>query len=372
MDKKNKKRKKKVVKINKSTRICLLIVALFLFVLSVFLLINCIDTNKEDKEFIMNYKGNGGVSYKVYLKDNEHYHGTYLGMDQKYIAELIDYIDIDFNYSVELSRVANANYSYSIIATIVNENDSIDNDGVIWTKDYDLMDTVNGLITDTNVNIKEKIVLNYDLYNKIVKDFNKDYSILSKAMLNVKFNVKNNVTVNSFAEEIIGEDTIELNIPLLKNVIDIKKSSDVVINEDVYSDKLIVKDFNMFLFIASLLVVVLSLGLLIISIVKVATLFKVNKYVRKLNSILKNYGEIIAETTSAPSFSDKGIIEIKTFEDLVDIEEELRIPILLYEIKEGSESWFVIIHNDRIYRYTLKENMDSKNRIIRKIEGYKI
>ena len=40
---------------------------------------------------------------------------------------------------------------------------------------------------------------------------------------------------------------------------------------------------------------------------------------------------------------------------MVDIEEEIKSPILFYEIKKGSESIFTIVNGSYIYRYMLKK-----------------
>ena len=52
------------------------------------------------------------------------------------------------------------------------------------------------------------------------------------------------------------------------------------------------------------------------------------------------------------------IIEVKDFEDLVNIEEELRVPILFYELIHESESWFIITTSTQAYRYILKSHAD--------------
>ena len=46
--------------------------------------------------------------------------------------------------------------------------------------------------------------------------------------------------------------------------------------------------------------------------------------------------------------------DIKNFEDLINIEEELRIPILFYELEKDDEAWFIITTETQAYRYILK------------------
>ena len=55
-------------------------------------------TIEKEKIAPINYTDVNNISYKVYLKNNEFYKQKYLDMNRAYVANLIDYIDIDFNY----------------------------------------------------------------------------------------------------------------------------------------------------------------------------------------------------------------------------------------------------------------------------------
>ena len=74
----------------------------------------------------------------------------------------------------------------------------------------------------------------------------------------------------------------------------------------------------------------------------------------ELNKILKEYGDIIAEADNMPDLTKYDVVNIKQFNDLVDIEEELHSPIICNEIREDLESWFLIFHNETAYRFILK------------------
>lgn len=82
---------------------------------------------------------------------------------------------------------------------------------------------------------------------------------------------------------------------------------------------------------------------------------KKTTYIIKLNRILKDYGDIIAETSNLPNLENQDILEIKEFVDLVNIEEKLKIPIIYYEQRKNKESWFLLTHNNHTYRFILKE-----------------
>ena len=52
---------------------------------------------------------------------------------------------------------------------------------------------------------------------------------------------------------------------------------------------------------------------------------------------------------------DINVIDVKNFDQMLDVEEELRIPIMFYETKKGTEGELVIVTNEIAYRYILKD-----------------
>lgn len=78
-------------------------------------------------------------------------------------------------------------------------------------------------------------------------------------------------------------------------------------------------------------------------------------YEKTLARILKTFLEVIAEVHAPPSGDGLEVIDVKNFEYMVDIEEEIKSPILFYEIIKGSESIFTIVNGGYIYRYMLKK-----------------
>ena len=121
-------------------------------------------------------------------------------------------------------------------------------------------------------------------------------------------------------------------------------------SKNLYDEELVPKNMNR-VYINSILLIII----LIISISNKDRLI-INKktyYTKNYNKIIKNYSDIIVEVSTQPNLENLEILEIKNFDDLVDTEEELKSPILLYEVKKQKESWFVIIHNKYAYRYIL-------------------
>ncbi|MBR3249564.1 MAG: hypothetical protein IKF83_02570, partial [Clostridia bacterium] len=50
------------------------------------------------------------------------------------------------------------------------------------------------------------------------------------------------------------------------------------------------------------------------------------------------------------------IVNIKNFNDMVDIEEELHTPIIYFELEENSKCVFLILAEKTAYRFLLRES----------------
>jgi hypothetical protein len=88
---------------------------------------------------------------------------------------------------------------------------------------------------------------------------------------------------------------------------------------------------------------------------------KKSLYLKTLNKIMKDYSEVIIESSTNLNYDNLEILDIKTFDDMIDVEEELKSPIMLYEHIKNEESWFIVVNGNYAYRYILSsKNIDNK------------
>lgn len=308
------------------------------------------------------YNISRNTDYKVYLVENSHYDTPYLSPKQnpeleQYASSLIDYIDVDFIYNYSQSTIKNFYTSYSVKAIITGqyENAKSTSSGELWKRNYTLLDDTDLTNENTSVyNIRQNIKINYNQYNAEVSQYRAATHLAIDAKLKVLMQVNSyNVPFDSpdfDRSKPASTDEIVLNIPLTTSATKIEKSY-----EDKTSDMVLPAtetSTNGVMIVAGVIGLLVSSG---IGFVLFRVFFKDERtnYEKKLDKLLKNYNDIIAEVDDGAKVTDKKFIDIKNFEDLVDIEEELKIPILYYEVKAGKEAWF-IIKGDPVYRYILK------------------
>ena len=346
--------KKKVLVLKKWIRYSILSILFLLLLLSSYLIISGMFPKKDNKPYY-NYKINRNIDYKVYLKPNDFYEEKFLPKNKQYTSELIDYIDIDLSYLFNGSKITNMNYDYDVSATIVGEYENTSSGkSEIWTKKYVILEKQTKQIFDTtSFDINQNLKINYNQYNKIVNDYKSKFRLSIDAYLKIKLNIKYKGTIQSTKDVISDTDNVELDIPLAKNAIKIDTKYDketeknLIHNiEELRNEKqaiigVIILIFDIFVFIS-------MFNKLFIN--------RKNYYEKILNKILKDYAEIIVEVSNPINLNGLEVFDIKNFDDMIDLEEELKSPILLYETIKGKESVFIVVNDNYAYVYTLNNN----------------
>lgn len=308
---------------------------------------------KIKKVINYNYSIDEKLDYKVYLKENDFYEEEYLEEGKQYATELIDYIDINFNYNFNGSKVIDADYDYDITATIIGEYENTENGNAeLWKKNYTLKNKEEKSVKDvTSFNINDNIKLDYEKYSKVVDNFKSKFRIPIDAYLDIKMNITYDTKIdgNSLTKK---NDKLEIKVPLSKTTIKIEKeitehrSEKLNNNNSVEENKPLIK-FGLVIWFISLAVFLLLSPQVFIS--------SKTYYDKTLKKIMRDYAEIIVEVDLPPDPEGYEIIDIKNFDDMVDIEEEIKSPILYYEMEKDAESLFTIITDKYIYRFTLRK-----------------
>lgn len=312
----------------------LLVIIITIFFLISFFLIY--DYFKNNKKILYAYQIDQHIDYKVNLFDNSFIDDTTLGKNEMYITELVKDIDINFKYNFLGSKNIDLNYNYEIKGTIISKytNDQ----KTIWTKEYQLLDLV--ITKDSNIN--EKIYIDFNKYLNEVVEFTKSFSLANTTIFNIEFIVSVNGNID---DEIIEDKKIStISIPLGIQVFSIKEDYIDKDNKDI-----VIKKDNYYFIIP----LVINLILFLIFYKKIFNIKTKTKYVKRLNRILKNYNNVIIETETKINYKNYKKIKVKNIDELIDLEEELQIPINLYINKNKAE--FTLINNNLIYIYVLKE-----------------
>ena len=308
----------------------------------------------------VNYREKSNLDYKVYLKNNEFYDSEYLGKGMSYVASLIDKITADFNYTFDIDKESSIDFDYDITAELVISDTTKNN--ILLKKDYTLLQSTKENMKNAKQHtINKTINIDYDYYNKIANKFKVSYGIDTKSDLNIYLNIhEKNTENNSFKLE--NKSVMALTIPLSQKSInitldykDINKTSQVIKNSEIIINNYIYLALGTALILIGILEFIHLINLLLL------TKNKKTNYDKYINKILNEYDRLIVETTTAPNMQDKNIIKINRFNELLDVRDNLKLPIKYYVISKHQKCQFYIDHEEELYILTIKEVDIEKN-----------
>ena len=343
--------KKDKIYINYTARVLIITCVFVIFMgLGLFLITKSFGVQKSE---VVNYTETSDVDYKVYLKKNNFYDTEYLNRNMVYVASLIDNVNVDFNYKFNTDAKFDADIKYNVNAklSIVDANGK-----TFFEKDYVLLeDKTVSMKDELEKQVKESIIVDYGYYNTIANNFKTSYGVNADSKLTVTMTI-NKVNPKDNDQFVINEtDNMSVDIPLSEKAINITMNYNNINDQGSFVGKSKLSTDNIFKLVLGILFVVVGLYVLL-RLVKLASksftgASTYDKYVAKL---LKEYDRLIVETSTLTSFEDKEIIKVKDFNELLDVRDSLKVPIMYYVITKHIKSYFYIKHEDMIYLYTVK------------------
>lgn len=337
-----KRRIKKQIKI-------ILYVFILLMVFSVFAL-EILIGKKILKNSDVTYSKESTLNYITYLKDNTHYENTYLKDEFNLVANLVDYFNIDYNYTYTLGEKIDYELTYSVDA-VLEIYDSDNDVKPIEKKKYTLLkeQKKTGKSQIIKVDIIDQVI-EYDTYDAVVQAWKKEIS--------PNANLKVLITVNwighseKVKHEFSDNCTSEFSIPISKKTIDVKAPTNINESGVIKISKKLSKGF--------MLVVGLTLATLLAGFIYllafISNINNKSKYEQKVSKILREFDRAITEAKGQFVMQEgESYIEVKDFMELLDVHDNVNEPIIYY-VNSENLSVFVIKSGSDTYFTTLSRN----------------
>ena len=304
-----------------------------------------------DNETI-SYHENSKINYQVHLKENDFYDTPYLNKGMAYIASLIDKINIDFNYMFYSNKTNSIDIYHKAVAKLVIASQN--NDKVFYENEYELAGKeVENIVDKYEYDLNESVVIDYDYYNNLANEFKNKYAVATNSYLEVYLQVdevRNNKSHNS-----INESKTILTIPLSHREINIGlKESTVDTKNHVTSKAKLAIENDMFIY-CDLVLLILLLVLIIRLIKKVHLLIhNKSKYDLYVNKLLRSYDRIIVNVKTAPNLNNYNVIKVDSFQELIDVRDNIKEPIQYFIVTEHQKCEFFCINHNDLYIYVVK------------------
>ena len=337
---------------NDKIRPILYTVLMFLFIILSYIFIYG-GINTKSKEYIK-YQEDSDIEYRVYLKNNDLYDKEYLNMGDKYISELVDYINFDISYKNLFEKDINGFYSYNVDATLVAYEDDI-NDS-LWEKEYKILEDKVVVLDKNNINeinISDKMMIDYDIYKNEIDNFINEYGIDVSGYLSLRFNINTMLNFSNINKDIEDNRSIEVIIPIVDSTfrINILNEYDDINNYYDFSNKKVV---NYLFIIFGMISGIVALILFILVLIEIRLIsFSQSKYRKNLRKILSEYDDKIVNVKRFYNKKKYNLIYVDSFSELMDVYNKVGSPISFKEVKKNYESIFLIIDDDNAWIYRM-------------------
>ena len=347
-------------KINKKVKLKLrlrmiidIILIAILFFGSVFLFIFSNNIEYDISKSIIDYNEKSNIKYSVNLKENNYYPTTKLDMNQTYPALLINNINIDYSYDFNFSKDVDYEYTYYTTATVVinDKNSTLNSNNLLLEKSYQLEEVQTGKVKNNQLHLSRNYVLDYATYNNFVNQYRASLGLMVDAKVKVVMYVE--VNGKYLKHGIHNIKTMEVDIPLINNSISISTNNPKDISSKITEDNIEITG-NTFFMVFSIIMFIISIALFIQEIAGVLRSDKEqSKYIKQLNKIVNANSDVIVRVMNKINLKGHNVMEVDSIDKLLDVQNELRIPIAYYEEIENKKGYFVIVNGSEAWEYKL-------------------
>lgn len=307
----------------------------------------------KEENVVLNYEEKANIDYNVTLLEGNLFEQGALQPGNAYISELVDNISTDFHYEFKVDSESDIEYTYYVEAMMEYKSNK---EGTIISQQVDTLikETTQEINNSKDLILNQNVNLDYDYYNKLAKEINEKYVDIN-GNLYLKMHIAVNVKNDAFENAIKQKDVIEVKIPLLSTEVSASMINSIN-NKDVYIEHK-EADLNngLTLFIGISLLILDTIFLLMTLSFVVKTTPKKSKYMKLRDGLLRDYDRVIVNTKSIPEIEGHTIIDCYGFNELLDAQKLLNKPIIYNEIVKNQKCIFIIVSENEVYRFILKE-----------------
>lgn len=283
--------------------------------------------------------------------------------NRAYVSDLTKEVTARFNYELNGSTPADLTTTYSVKAE-VKANYAIKGDSEetsnVWKQEYVLVKPTVIRNNGTGVTLSKSVVIPFADYKKAANQFRTTLALPTSSEAVATLNVRTTGTVDGTPFEDVRVSTVAM--PLEEQVYQPtikfdKEDTKQVVAANAQQGK--ERTTQLQLFGGAALVVA---GIVLVGYGMRRRIFK-SAHQRELDKIYRLHDGIIVRTSRPTDLTDYHVVPMRSFDDMLNLEEELKSPIIADEIS-STLTHFLIAHNSVMYLYKLGDSNDTTNRDI--------
>ena len=342
-------RKKRKIK----SSVVVAILMTILIVLVLLTMMTIMDLQSTRRADSITYNQSASLTPSVCLYVNDYLPNDCSTENKSYVASLIKKISVELKGDMSASDILKTNtYTYSIEARVL-ATEKGDSSKVVYDN-TEVLDSGTATTDGTTTYTFDKAVdIDFTKYNATITNFKKSYVLALDSDVIVTAKIDTNATSDKLDSAINNTQTISISIPLTEQTVNIDTTSSTYNVSKTITNS---SDNSRFEMETKSIYWLYGIDALFIAfafwcIWKMMP--KQSAYERRLNGILKEYDRAIAVTDNVPSLRGMEVIDIDSFEELLDVKDNIGKPILFNEDKSSMTSKFIILNQKEAYIYTL-------------------
>ncbi len=359
MQKKSGKQINNRIKISNTLRKCLIILSIVVFAFGSGNLIKSLLSEKEtmtESKELYKYTNKFSEDANINLKNNQFVSKEDIADGQTYLSDLISTIDLDMEYKYLDSDSKDITYNYKIEATMKSVYNNNKSNYDVLNKTEILKEQEDKTVSSKDLQINEKITVDYEKYHEIIKKFKHEMGISVESYLDIKLivNTKTKVGIQTVENQYVSDYNITLGdkIALIEDKSEKEKSASI--RNESESIKEVYIDVKGAIINTIIMVVGIILLYSILSKTEKLNTIK-NEYKLELNRILKSCESKLVQIEDLKQIDIENATRVKDIYQLLRLSDEALVPIYCY-IKEEpeNEAYFIVTKYEKNYIYILK------------------
>ena len=303
---------------------------------------------------IVNYQERSALTYRVYLHENDEFKDEYLGMNQRYISEVVDKIKLSFNYSSLFSKDINGYYSYDVVANLYAYLS--DNKEQIWKNEYKLIDNKVIVLNKNNIKniaVEDSAIFDYDGCLKDLNSFKSKYNLDVIGYTEVVVTIHENLQFDGIPKVVTDDKHMTVKIPMSQETFRIAVDNDNN-NIDSYYDFSKREKINYMFVIFGAFSLSLAISFFALIIRSITIMFHEKyDYKTQLKKILDEHDDIIVNIKKFYNRKKYNLVHVDSFDELLDVYNTVHNPISFREVRKNKEALFIILDEENAWVYRL-------------------
>ena len=324
--------------------------------------------NSVNRTYHIEYTENSSIEYMVQYNENAFFTDEWMGMDHTYISELTNDVLADFEYDLCTgSADMSFDYSYSVDLKLVVA--SKDSGTPFYVVEENIVPKTRKTAEDTScVKIKESVLVDYDKYNAMAKEFVETYNLKqSTSTLLITLNVEMLSVGKKYETQSKNNYSTSLNIPMVVESFNIYSTSSSPANEIKTLEYKDAVDQNVFMTLAIVFASLAALGGIGLAVFLRLTVNDDITYTAKIRKILRAYSSFIQRMDGEFEYDGYQIVNIKTFTEMLGIRDTIQSPVLMSENHDETMTRFLIPTATKIL-YVFEIKVDNYDDIYNRVE----